>query len=196
MSRWITGPESRSKVHQLRREVDAILVGAGTVRTDDPSLDVRLEESSDRHPRRIVLDSKTSLDLGHKVFRPDGRAIWVTGQEPTLRREAEEQGIEVMCYPASSEIPLDRLMHDLYQRGILHVMSESGGTVNESLFRQGLVQEVWTFVAPVIVGGAEATTMCDGVGVADLAIATKLKWLDVQRFGTDVWLRARVVGGG
>ncbi len=159
-SRWITGPEARHDVHRLRARCDAILVGAGTVRADDPELTVRGIDAAlpgaSLHPRRFVLGA---IPPGAKVL------------------PAEEVAG-----------PLDQVLDDLGARGVLHLLVEGGPTVAGAFHRAGLVDRYVVYLAPALFGGDDARPLMSGPGAATIDDLWRGRLVDVARLGDDVRL--------
>ncbi|MBN1484516.1 MAG: bifunctional diaminohydroxyphosphoribosylaminopyrimidine deaminase/5-amino-6-(5-phosphoribosylamino)uracil reductase RibD [Chloroflexia bacterium] len=194
-SRWISGEQSRRRVHELRDQMDAIMVGANTVLNDDPRLTTRLpERESVQHPLRIVADSRGRLPLAARVFDPalPGRTILATTAAcPQEQREAlEERGTEILLLPAGEggRLDLAALLRALGQREITSLLVEGGGTLLDAFFRARLVDRVLAFIAPLIIGGAAAPAAVSGEGVARLGQAARLRELEVERVGPDLLL--------
>lgn len=189
-SRWVTGEESRRMVHQLRNEVDAILVGSRTVMLDDPSLTTRLEGQDIRDPIRIVLDSAEYLDSGRRVFHVASTAqTWVVVPEGSLCPPADD----VIHVPAGKGgVDMDALMAALGSRNITSLLIEGGGTTHSSAFEAGIVDKVWFFIAPKIVGGRDAITPVEGEGVATMDESIRLTKMTVRVVGEDLLVEAYV----
>lgn len=166
-SRWITGTEARADVHLLRSQVDAVLVGAGTVLADDPQLTVRHPDGGhgSRQPLRIVADRRGRIP---------GTARVLDGAAPTLISKAAD--------PAA-------LLAEVYARGVRHVLLEGGATLAGSFVGDGLVDRVVAYVAPALLGdGWPALT---GTGISTLDRARRLRLDDVKRIGSDLRITAR-----
>jgi len=190
-SQWITGDSSRRKDHRLRAEFDAVLVGKGTVRRDDPTLTVRHVKG--RSPRRVILDSGFSLELDRKVFR-DGLAIWagVDGSNAGAKlEEARAKGVDILELPGGGDgrVDLEALLRSLAAMGILSVLVEGGGKVVSSFIKTRLADELCLFLAPAILGGEETLSWGGDVGVGSLREAVRLRWIGGNRLGEDFMLR-------
>jgi diaminohydroxyphosphoribosylaminopyrimidine deaminase / 5-amino-6-(5-phosphoribosylamino)uracil reductase len=173
-SRWISGKPAREEGHRLRQRHDAILVGANTVRADDPELTNRLPDAT-RQPLRVVLDSRRGIPGTARVFQDQER--W-----PTLLAAVGEDG----------RVDLEALLDTLGERGILSVLVEGGATVNGALFDRGLVDGVVAFLAPILIGGKEAPGAIGGEGIEKLADAHRLVNLEVKQVGDDVMVSGDV----
>lgn len=187
-SQWITGEEARRRGHAMRDEVDAILVGVGTVIADDPSLTARGMEGG-RNPRRIVLDSQARTPLSSRLLS-DGAAptiLVVTENAPLERVEAlRQRGAEILCCGAGSRVDLPCLLSRLGEQEICSLLVEGGGTVHFSFFAAGLADKVTAFVAPKLLGGRTALGAVAGEGFVHLADAVELEAVEVERLGEDV----------
>ncbi len=178
-SRWITGPAARRQGHRLRHEYDAILVGVGTVLADDPELTARDVGPGSRQPVRVVLDSKLRTPSGSKVL----------GERTLIAsiREGPVPGAEVITLPADSgRVALRPLLDGLGRRGLISLLVEGGAETHASFFEQGLVNKVFAYIAPKLVGGREAQGPVGGAGVALLADAVTLRDVDVVRLEEDL----------
>ena len=194
-SQWITGEASRLRVHELRDRYDAILVGIGTVLHDDPSLTTRLPDRQGKNPLRIVLDSMARTPRAAKL-RTDGAAptlIAVTARAPQERVAALRQaGAEVLVCGEGPRVDAQALLKALGEREISSVFVEGGGRVNASLLAAGIVDKVYAFVAPKLVGGRDALTPVEGTGVERLSDAVTLTELAAETVGEDVLLTGYV----
>lgn len=193
-SRWITGEQSRLEVHRLRDQADAILVGAGTVRQDDPQLTTRLPDGEGRDPVRVVVDSHLRLSPRQRLFtqRSPARTIVATVEPLTAKkaRALTDQGVEVWTVKAGRDgrVELKALLRRLAKQGLLHVVAEGGSELYGALLRAKLVDELWLFVAPKLVG-AEGLSWTSKLGIGRMAKALELGELTVDRFGRDLLLR-------
>ncbi len=191
-SQWITSPQSRQRGHELRQIVDGILIGAETAVADNPRLTTRLNRDDIHHPIRVVLDSRGRVPLNAHLFQPTMPAqtiVATTAAMPVTHRAAlEARGVLVWEFEGDGRVPLSPLLDRLGRHGLMSVLVEGGGEVHASFFAQKEVQEVWAFIAPLIIGGADAPDPVGGQGVAALADAFRLQNLTVELVGTDVLL--------
>ena len=194
-SRWITGEVARQRVHEYRDVYDGILAGIGTVLSDDPSLTARLEGGAGKNPVRIIADSMARTPVQAKLLT-DGAApvlIAVTEAAPADRVEAlKAAGAELIVAGPGPQVDMTLLMKALGERDITSVFVEGGGTVNFSLLKAGLVDKVYAFVAPKLIGGREAKTPVEGEGFAELSEAAELTRLEAETVGRDVLLTGYV----
>jgi len=185
-SRWITGPEARKIVHQLRRRYAAVLVGANTVILDDPELTVR--EVPGPQPLRIVLDTHGRVPLSARVFSGEAKTLVATVDMPPEKEEAlRGKGVEVLRLPERDGHPdLQRLLAALGARGVDSLLVEGGGEVAWSFLSQGLVNKIVFFYAPLILGGRDAVPAVAGTGFPDPAQGLRVQELSVEWVGQDL----------
>ena len=190
-SQWITNEASRYETHRLRDIYDGILVGINTALADNPSLTTRLKEYQGRNPVRIVVDSRARLPLTAKLVT-DGAArtiVAVTEQAPAERVEAlRSAGVEIIVAGSSNHVDMHSLMEQLGAMKISSVLVEGGGSVNFSLLQAGLVDRVYAFIAPKLVGGRDALTPVEGDGFQELDHAVELENIQLRQLGSDVLL--------
>ncbi len=194
-SKWITGKQSRHEVHQLRQKVDAVLIGVGTVLSDDPILTartgVRFTKWSLRQPVRIVVDSRLRIPLNARILARQNEAktlVATTRYAPSARlRALEKCGVETMILPAAyGRVSLPALVKGLGQRGITSLLVEGGGEINASMLKSELVQHVKLYIAPSLLGGADARGVIGGRSPARLAQVLSLKKVITKTVGSDV----------
>jgi diaminohydroxyphosphoribosylaminopyrimidine deaminase/5-amino-6-(5-phosphoribosylamino)uracil reductase len=194
-SRWITGEAARRRGLALREEYDAVLVGAGTVRADDPRLTRRLGKAGPRAHWRIVLDGRLRLPERARVLRGPGERLVVTATAPShpKARRLAARGIRVWSLPARSKgrVDLGRLLEKLSSHGVTSLMVEGGAESLASFFEAGLVDRVAAFVAPRVLGGRRARGAVGGAGFA-LADALELADARVERVGSDLMITGRL----
>ena len=193
-SQWISAPESLSFTHRLRAEHDAIMVGAGTVCTDDPRLTVRLADGDD--PLRVVVDSCLRTPLDAAVLAgtaAKGTVLAVTDRAPAaLRAAAADLGATVLCLPRTpaGRVDLRALLEALAQLRVASVMVEGGARLITSLLREHLVDRVAVCIAPKILGSG--TDAVGDLGIADLARSLLLTDVSRSVHGDDIVVDGRV----
>lgn len=190
-SQWITNSASRAYVHELRHRHQAILVGVGTVLADDPRLTARGGEAPKRQPIRIIVDSRlrTPPEAAALAPRDDGQPaalILTTSAAPDDARAAlASRGATIIDCGAGPRVDLNAALRELWQRGIASVLVEGGGTVSGSLLAAKLVDKVYSFVAPKIIGsGGPANFRFPGF--ERMADAVTLERVRVRTFEDDV----------
>ena len=193
-SQWITGPRSRAFVHLMRAEADAILVGAGTARADDPSLDVRLAGLETRSPIRVVIDTRLELP-------PDCR-LAASGGAPVIRAHHEAVSApgawgELLPCPAGPDgrLDLEALLRRLADRGVTRLFSEGGGAMAAGLLKAALVDEIVWATAGKVIGG-DGWPAVDALGLGALADAPGFVLQRERRIGEDLFSYWRPAGAG
>lgn len=186
-ARWVSGPESRRRVHAMRAAADAVMVGAGTLRRDDPELTVRLVKGRD--PVRVIVSSDGGVPLDAKLIRTAGSVstvVLATQLAPATRDGLEERGVEVL------EMGDEGLRHGLEllaDRGLLDILCEGGPGLAASLLAEGLIDRLVLFVAPLLVGRG-APDLVAAPAVSAMADATRLTNVRWEAVGDDLMLRA------
>jgi diaminohydroxyphosphoribosylaminopyrimidine deaminase / 5-amino-6-(5-phosphoribosylamino)uracil reductase len=189
-SRWVTGEEARRWVHRLRDRVDAVLVGAGTARADDPRLTVRLPGGKGRDPVRVVLDTDLSLPARLKLFHARSAAPTIVAHASTRTRRFG-RGVELLrCRRGEGGVDLRDLLAKLAARGVTHLLVEGGARVHARFLEEGLVDRVAVFVAPKLVG-ADGVPLFAAKGPPRMADALRLEDVLVSRIGEDVLVQGR-----
>ncbi|NQT31669.1 MAG: bifunctional diaminohydroxyphosphoribosylaminopyrimidine deaminase/5-amino-6-(5-phosphoribosylamino)uracil reductase RibD [Deltaproteobacteria bacterium] len=202
-SRWISGPESRKYVHCLRYTSDAIMAGANTVIADDPHLTTRCSGgkggTARKQPLRVIIDGEGRTPLTARVFSEPGETLLVLGRaaKPEERAAFTRAGAETLELPAAEgQVDLGKLLEALGKRQITSILVEGGGILLGSLFDQGLVDKVIAFIAPVIIGGAEAKTAVAGRGVDQVADSFRLEGVKAEKLGDDLMVSGYVAAKG
>lgn len=189
VSQWITGPAARDDGHYWRARACAILTGIGTVRDDDPQLNVRAVETP-RQPRRIVLDSKLEIDPAAKILSGGGTWIVTATHAPDKVARLEALGAEVIYLPnAEGSIDLPALMRELGRRQINELHVEAGARLNTALIEAGCVNELLVYIAPVLIGDARQMFNLPALDTLDGAL--RLQFHEVRQIGNDVRILAR-----
>ena len=191
-SRWITGPESRRFTHRLREGSDVVMVGAGTVKKDNPQLTARGDEDNllSKQPLRVIVDSHGGIPEDSKVLTDSGKTMVALGDATASTMVLfEEMDVDAKRFLGPRGlVDLRELMTYLGQIGLTTVLVEGGGILLGALFDEGLVDKVVAQVAPIIVGGRLAVSPVQGEGILDLADAVRLKQLELLQFGADITL--------
>ena len=192
-SKWISGEASRKFTHHLRDINDAILVGVGTVLKDNPSLTTRLVEG--KNPVRIIVDSNARTPPGSTVVTDKSARtiIAVTSNAPSEKISAlKNLGVEIIFAGDGERVDLKILMSELARREITSVLVEGGGTIHFSMLKEKLVDKIFAFVAPKILGGKNSLTAVAGAGFEKLSDAVELKNFTAQKLGEDFLLSGYV----
>jgi diaminohydroxyphosphoribosylaminopyrimidine deaminase/5-amino-6-(5-phosphoribosylamino)uracil reductase len=192
-SRWISGEESRNMVHRMRAEVDAVLVGGGTLRKDDPLLSSRIRGGRD--PRRIVITSRLSGISGRRLFREGRGRILFVCPRGVSDREVERVtslGGRVLRLPArGGRIPADDFLRALGKEGVTSLLVEGGGRTAGWLVSAGAVDRFVFFLAPLLLG--EGIRAVAGFRSRTVAEGRKLEIKDFRRIGEDLVVTAEAL---
>ncbi|MDF2635661.1 MAG: riboflavin biosynthesis protein RibD [Pelosinus sp.] len=194
-SKWVTGSEARAYGHQLRDTYDAILVGIGTVLADNPSLTTRLTYQG-KNPIRVIIDSNARTPIDSNVVT-DGLArtiIAVTREAPQEKLDGLLAcGVEVIvCKENAKGVDLSYLFKVLGEQQITSILIEGGATINASILEDNLVDKVHWFIAPKIIGGADAPGPIGGKGIADVNDAKLFEDIHMESIGEDILISAYV----
>jgi len=194
-SRWISGEESRRLVHRFRNEVDAVMVGVGTVLQDDPQLTCRIDGG--RNPRRIIVDAQAMTPIASRVVAtaPEVETIIATPQDaPPERVEAlAAAGCTIIPLPArNGRLRISDLLAATAERKITNIMVEGGAGLLASVFEERAADEVRVFVAPIFIGGKDAPSPLAGYGVERIAECLRLRTVQSRRIGEDTLIEGRL----
>lgn len=196
-SQWITGSESRAMVHRLRDRYDAIMVGVGTVLADNPSLTTRIAEGGGKDPVRVVLDSRARTPVDAQILTQSSHSptfIVTTSDAPRDKlRQLSKAGAHIIQLPNDDNgICLPELLRKLGEQEITSLLVEGGSRVNGTLINNYLVDKVYWFMAPKIIGGNAAPGPVGGNGITALVDAMKLSDILLQRYGEDICIEGWV----
>ncbi len=191
-SQWITGPEARRAVHMMRARHDAVMVGAGTVRADDPSLTVR-GLGIEQQPVRVVVSRAMKIAANNQLGQTAGQVpVWLChGAEADVSAWTAKGAVSLPCATLSNQVDPRSAMAALSQRGMTRVLCEGGGMLAASLLSAGLVDQLVVFSAGTAIG-AEGTPMLAAMGVDRLATAPRFELESVRSLGNDIchtWAR-------
>jgi diaminohydroxyphosphoribosylaminopyrimidine deaminase/5-amino-6-(5-phosphoribosylamino)uracil reductase len=191
ISQWITSPAARDDGHAWRARACAVLTGIGTVLEDDPRMDVRAVPTP-RQPTLVVVDSRLETPLDANLFQAE-RPVWIYGAYDSGGRQQalEAQKAHVsLCPDAQKKVDLHVMLRDLGQRGLNEIHLESGHKLNGSFLREGLVDEVLLYMAPLLIGQGRGLSNLGPLEALGQAIP--LTWQEVTPVGPDLRLRARI----
>lgn len=195
-SQWISCGESRVWVHQRRGRVDAVITGSGTVRADDPLLTARM--GGPRTPLRVVVDSTGgSITADCNLVKTIGQApvvVFVTRRcDEATGNRLRDLGVEVFQTSGDDSVDLTEVLQELGRRRCTRVMLEAGPGLLGAFFDRGLIDEVHAFVAPKLIGGANALSPIGGTGLPTIPGISNLKSFRAQPAGDDFLIEADVV---
>ncbi|WCD85319.1 Riboflavin biosynthesis protein RibD [Streptomyces xanthophaeus] len=184
-SRWISSPESRADVHRLRAESDAVLVGGGTLRDDDPHLAVRGIEGATQ-PLRIALDTRAALPASARILDDAAPTLLVVGQDADTRHLP---GVDLLRLPLhDGRVAVHDLLAALHARGTRSVLLEGGPVLAGAFLEAGAVDRVIGYLAPALLGAGPAA-LADA-GVSTIAGALRLDLTEAVRIGPDLRITA------
>ncbi|WNE99993.1 bifunctional diaminohydroxyphosphoribosylaminopyrimidine deaminase/5-amino-6-(5-phosphoribosylamino)uracil reductase RibD [Streptomyces luomodiensis] len=188
-SRWITSPDSRADVHRLRAEADAVVVGSGTLRADDPHLAVRGRESVTQ-PLRVVVDSGATVKPGARVLDDAAPTLIAVAEDTSTAHLPRRPGVETVRLPraAGTGLLIPALLAELHGRGVRSVLLEGGPTLAGAFLAAGAVDKVVGYLAPVLLGAGPAA-LADA-GITTITRALRLETVDVTRLGPDLRVTA------
>ena len=200
----ISGPEDLERVHEIRKKADGIMVGIGTVLADDPRLTVhKIPSSKSDNPIRVVVDNKARTPIDFRILNDDADTIIAVGSicdennpqsdaDAVSRAKAISQKVDVF-YSSKTPVDLVEFMNYLYSKGIKTLMLEGGATLNFSMIRENLIDEVRICIAPMIAGGRDAKTFFDGEGFDYMKDAVKLELIKSYSCGKDFVMEYKVL---
>jgi len=184
-SQWITGPEARRVVHAMRARHDAVMVGAGTVRADDPSLNVR-DMGNVTQPVRVVVSRDLNIPTDGKLAQTAGeQPVWLLHGEKADLRDWVAKGAQSFAVPVSDgAVDIEAGLKALGEAGLTSIFCEGGGALAGSLIKAGLVDELVDFAAGLAIGG-DGTPAVAAMGIDDLSLATRFDLAEVRAVGPD-----------
>jgi 2,5-diamino-6-(ribosylamino)-4(3H)-pyrimidinone 5'-phosphate reductase len=193
----ISGAEDFARVDRLKAGCDAVMVGIGTVIADDPSLTVknpdlksqRQQEGKAEHPVRVVIDSRARISPDASVLnKGDGlRIVAISGRADPARVDVLRAKATVIV-AGDDEVDLAQVLDELGAMGIRRLMVEGGGTLIAGLVRARLVDEIYTYIGSIVIGGKDAPTLADGPGWIKEAEFARLVLADVTRMDDGILL--------
>ncbi|WP_320017668.1 bifunctional diaminohydroxyphosphoribosylaminopyrimidine deaminase/5-amino-6-(5-phosphoribosylamino)uracil reductase RibD [Labilibaculum manganireducens] len=196
-SRWVSNEKSRARVHQLRNELAGIMIGVDTVIADDPMLTTRLEKGEGRNPVRIVVDSTARIPLESKILNTGVQSktiVAVTEKADSLKiSQIRDLGnIVLVVKSRNGRVDLADLMVKLGSEGVDGILLEGGATLNFSALEAGIVDEVMSFIAPKIIGGANSKSPVGGEGIKFMKDAIELENIKIGQLGNDLMLTGKI----
>jgi 2,5-diamino-6-(ribosylamino)-4(3H)-pyrimidinone 5'-phosphate reductase len=197
----ISGVQDFNRVDRLKAGSDAVMVGIGTVLADDPSLTVKAEECRnnrlkrgvDEHPIRIVVDSRARIPPGASILRKgSGKRVVAVARKADPKKVEQLKKLATVIIAGEDDVDLPHLMEELGTMGIQRVMVEGGGTLIAGLIAAGLVDEIYTYIGNIIIGGKDAPTLVDGPGVLLESEFTRLTLLEARKIESGILLHWNV----
>ncbi len=193
-SRWISNERSRREAHRMRSAADAVLVGVGTVLADDPELTVRHVRG--QNPVRVVLDTRLRTPLDAKILRTNDAPTWVLhGPSRTSQTTPfVDRGCVLIEVPVlGKSLDLHAAFRELARRDVVNLLVEGGARVHGAVLDHDLASRVAVFVAPKVLGDADAPSWAGGVGVSTMSDACSLEHVRTRAFGGDVLIEGDLV---
>ena len=189
-SKWISGEDSRKYVHTLRSEFDAVMVGSRTVIADNPKLTSRIPNG--KNPYRIIIDSNISVPLNSVVLNcEDGKTILVCSkQAPKEKKEALASKNILLWSCGEEKVDLGQLLVSLGALGIKKILIEGGSELNSHAIKSKIVDKLYIFIAPKLIGGSSAKGLIGELGIDTLENALKLTNMKYSQVGEDILLEA------
>lgn len=193
-SKWITGEKAREHVQKMRSEFDAVMVGAGTVKADNPRLTSRMK--GERNPWRIIVDGDFCISSDAKALAPiDGRAVIATTEKAPKRKINLMKKFVRVLVLGKKEVDMKKLIQALSAMGMKKILIEGGSELNASALEAGIVDRLYLFIAPKIIGGRDAKGVIGGKGIESISKALNLRLMRTKRFGNDILLEFDVRKG-
>lgn len=194
-SKWITNETSRAYGYKLRDIYDGIMVGINTVIEDNPMLTARVDGG--KNPIRIVVDSSLRIDINANVVQDkSAKTIVATtdkaDKDKILKLQAQDVDVIVVDKDKNDKVDIEKLLNILGQQNICSILVEGGATLSGSFVAKKLVDKVYFFIAPKIVGGKEAKTPVAGTGILNLQEALALKDIQIEKLEEDILIIGRV----
>lgn len=194
-SKWITNETSRAYGYKLRDIYDGIMVGINTVIEDNPMLTARVDGG--KNPIRIVVDSSLKIDINANVVQDkSAKTIIATtdkaDKDKILKLQAQDVDVIVVDKDENDKVDIEKLLDILGQQNICSILVEGGATLSGSFVAKKLVDKVYFFIAPKIVGGKEAKTPVAGTGILNLQEALALKDIQIEKLEEDILIIGRV----
>lgn len=194
-SKWITNETSRAYGYKLRDIYDGIMVGINTVIEDNPMLTARVDGG--KNPIRIVVDSSLKIDINANVVQDKStKTIIATtdkaDKDKILKLQAQDVDVIVVDKDENDKVDIEKLLDILGQQNICSILVEGGATLSGSFVAKKLVDKVYFFIAPKIVGGKEAKTPVAGTGILNLQEALALKDIQIEKLEEDILIIGRV----
>jgi len=193
----ISGSEDFARVDRLKAGCDAVMVGIGTVLADDPSLTVkgpdhksrRVSEGKPEHPVRVIIDSSARIPPDASVLnKGEGQRVVAVSSRADPDRVAALREKATVIVAGDDEVDLARVLDELGAMGVRRLMVEGGGTLIAGFVRAGLVDEFYTYIGSIVIGGKDAPTLADGPGWIKEAEFARLVLADVTRMDDGVLL--------
>ncbi len=196
-SKWISNELSRKWVQELRHRYSAIMVGVNTVMNDDPELNDRSDNEQKSNPLRVIADSNGSTPVNAKVLDTSESktliAVTINADSAFIKNVRKKGADIIVCPEKNKKVDLVYLVKELGQMGIDSILLEGGSTLNFSAIEEQLVDKVYSFISPKMLGGDLSKTPVGGAGFESIENAITLEIENIQRFGEDIMIEAYII---
>lgn len=192
-SKWISSEKSRKWVHQFRSQFDGILVGVNTIIKDDPILS---SHGMGKNPVRIVLDPELEIPISSNVLNDNIPTVIIYSNDEKkrkIKKIQKQNKFLIKIKTRSGLFEFKDIIKELNKISIFSVLVEGGGLTAWNALKDGVIDEIITFISPKIVGGVQALTPVEGEGIKKIKYAIKTKILEVHKFDEDVFIRSKVI---
>ncbi len=186
-SKWVTGEVARHHVHELRKRYSAIMVGIGTVLVDDPMLNCRIEEGVD--PVRIICDSRLRIPLESRIVQTAKNISTIVAYavgDAEKEKALKETGVELIQINEKGRVDFVKLLKELGRKKIDSVLIEGGGTFHGTVLKSGMVNRIFCYMAPKLIGGKEARSPVEGDGFSYMREALEITDTEIIKLGEDI----------
>ena len=183
----ISNEKDFERLHDLRNNCDAILVGIGTILEDNPTLTIGLGKKTGKNPTRVVLDTNFRTPKNAKVVDTNAKTIIAIGENTIVKNKTNAEIIK--C--GVDEIDIEKLLDELGKRGIETILVEGGETVMWSFLEKEIFDEFNVFISSMIIGGKNTPTIAGGKGISNNSIPPKLRLVSLEKIGNGVLLKYR-----
>ncbi len=204
-SKWITNEKSRKLVHKLRSEMMGIVAGIGTVKSDDPMLNCRLDvqqptansQQSIHQPIRIIVDTKASISLESNIVKTANEYKTIIAHTNSASQENIEKlnslNVEtLLCDEKDNHVDINDLMTKLGHKGIDSLLLEGGSCLNAAFLQAGCVDEVYAFIAPKIIGGEHSKSPIGGQGIELMKDAITFDKIEIEQIENDILIKGKI----
>lgn len=192
-SKWVTGEVARRHVHELRKRYSAIMIGIGTVLVDDPMLNCRIEEGVD--PVRVICDSRLRIPVKSQIVQTAKEIptiVAYAAEDPAKEKVLKEAGVELLRVDDRGKVDFIQLLKELGQRKINSVLIEGGGTFHGTVLKSGMINRIYCYIAPKLIGGKEARSPVEGDGFSYMREALEITDTEITKLGEDICITGRV----
>lgn len=192
VSQWITSKESRADAHQYRVSHEGILVGVGTIISDNPTLTAHLVNKAIRHPIRIILDSRLETPITSKVVNDELSKTWIITNNSSLDNHEPylKKNCKIIVLPS---MDIEIILKELYKNGIYSLLIEGGERIYGDFLDSKNINQIVSYISPQLIGSKEAKHFYAGLGFSDLSENLKLEFAECSLTGTDIKIISRVV---